>query len=119
MDNQREVAPYKKKSKTASNSNSSKRADHKHDYEKVVLKSIFGWRWGRRCKVCGRIDSAPYNFSTNGRDDFLKPEAIGRPGVSIRSFLNAEEIKEKYPGIRIFEYDETTQHGWMTYKEVT
>ena len=30
---QLESAPHKKKSKTASKSNSSKRSDHKHDYE--------------------------------------------------------------------------------------
>ena len=39
---QLESAPHKKKSKTASKSNSSKRSDHKHDYEKVILKSFFG-----------------------------------------------------------------------------
>lgn len=42
---------HRKKSKTASISNSSKRADHKHQYERVIVKSFLGYRWGRKCRA--------------------------------------------------------------------
>ena len=113
-----EVAPHRKKSKTASKSNSSKRADHKHDYEKVVLQTWFGWEWGKRCKICGRIDSFPFNYLRSTRDDFLRPEVIERGSMTLRDFLSIEEIRKKFPDARIFIMDESVPHSWCNYKEV-
>ena len=115
---QPEIAPHKKKSRTASKSNSSKRSDHKHDYEKVILESWFGFEWGKRCTICGRIDSGPFNFSTSSRFDFMKPETTKKPGISFRDYLTIAEIKEKFPGVPIYKYDKSVRHGWRTYKEV-
>ena len=112
-----EIAPYKKKSKSSRKSKSSKRADHKHDYEKVVLESWLGFNWGSRCRICGRIDTAPFNYSMSNRRDFLKPETLDKPGHSARDYLSAEEIKKKFPGVRVFECDGAVRHGWKTYKE--
>ena len=67
---------HRKKSKTASISNSSKRADHKHQYERVIVKSFLGYRWGRKCSVCGRFDDRlKYALSANSRD-FMKAEEL-------------------------------------------
>lgn len=75
---------HRKKSKTASISNSSKRADHKHQYERVIVKSFLGYRWGRKCSVCGRFDDRlKYALSANSRD-FMKAEAIGNQVSVIR-----------------------------------
>lgn len=95
-----DVPKYRKK-KTSSKSHSSKRSDHKHDYEKVIIEGwLFGWEWGERCKICGRTE---YVLHSDYHDyhDFLKE------GVTILSsnesyWLSKEEIKEKYPGIPIF-----------------
>jgi len=113
----KDVASYKKK-KTSSKSKSSKRADHKHDYEKVILESWLGYEWGGMCKICGRIGGNCFNFSSKDRKDFMKPRSSESVGYTIRDFLTVDEIKEKYPGIKIFKFDKTVRHGWVSYKEV-
>ena len=92
---------HRKKSKTASISNSSKRADHKHQYERVIVKSFLGYRWGRK-----------YALSANSRD-FMKAEAIGKPGICYSDYLSIAEIRSKYPDVPIFELGEGYQ-----YKEI-
>ena len=97
---------HRKKSKTASISNSSKRADHKHQYERVIVKSFLGYRWGRKCSVCGRFDDRlKYALSANSRD-FMKAEAIGKPGICYSDYLSIAEIRSKYPDVPIFELGE-------------
>lgn len=104
---------HRKKSKTASISNSSKRADHKHQYERVIVKSFLGYRWGRKCSVCGRFDDRlKYALSANSRD-FMKAEAIGKPGICYSDYLSIAEIRSKYPDVPIFELGEGYQ-----YKEI-
>ena len=104
---------HRKKSKTASISNSSKRADHKHQYERVIVKSFLGYRWGRKCSVCGRFDDRlKYALSANSRD-FMKAEAIGKPGIWSSDYLSIAEIRSKYPDVPIFELGEGCQ-----YKEI-
>ena len=49
---------HRKKSKTASISNSSKRADHKHQYERVIVKSFLGYRWGRSAAYVAALMTA-------------------------------------------------------------
>lgn len=68
-----EIPAYRKKSKTASISNSQRRSDHKHKYEKIILKSIIGYQWGKKCGICGRIDDRPC-ISLQQRREFMKPE---------------------------------------------
>ena len=116
---QPEVAPHKKKSKTADKSSSAKRSDHKHDYEKVILESFFGFKWGYRCRICGRIDSKPTKFSMSGRDSFLKPEAVNKAGVKYRDWLTIPEMRSKFPFTRIFVYDKDVGNGYIAYKELT
>lgn len=110
-----EVLRHKKKSKTASTSNSSKRADHKHQYERVIIKFILGYYWGRKCSVCGRIDEQlKYALTSHGRD-FMKPEAIGKPSISTADYLSIEEIRAKYPDVPIFELAEGYQYKEIEY----
>ena len=110
-----EFIRYRKKSKTSSKSNSSKRADHKHKYERIILKWIFGYKWGKRCSICGRIYSSYGSFSTMHREDFLKPEALKKAGISSRDFLGVADIRAKYPGINIYQIDTRVQHDCWEY----
>lgn len=107
-------SPYKKKSHTASISKSNRRADHKHQYEPVIIKWLFGFRWGRICSTCGRVDDGG-TLSTARRQDFLKPEAKQRPGISNRDFLSIHEVRLKFPGVDIFEIGKRVQHGKWEY----
>lgn len=112
-------ARHRKKSKTASRSNSSKRADHKHQYERIIMKWIFGYQWGRRCTVCGRIDDGFGNYSSARHQDFLKPEALKKPGISNRDYLSLKEIRTKYPGIDVYKLGDRVPHGGWNYTLVT
>lgn len=113
-----EIVAHKKKSKTSSKSNSSKRSDHKHDYEKIVVESFFGYKWGCRCKICGRIDSKPMKFSNVGKDDFLKPdEPLNGRFLNVNSWLSIQEIRKKFPDTPIYVFDKMVPHGWVEYKE--
>jgi hypothetical protein len=109
-----DISPHKKKSETATKSKSSKRADHKHQYERVIIKWIFGYKWGQRCKVCGRVDDGN-SFSRSHREDFLKPEAIGKPGISNRDYLSLTELHTKYPNVDIYEIGDRVLHGKWEY----
>jgi len=106
---------HRRKSRTASKSNSSKRADHKHQYEKIILKWIFGFRWSRRCSICGRIDDSFGGFSASLYQDFLKPEAKNSRGISSRDYLSISEIRAKFPGVDIYKIDDRVLHGGWTY----
>lgn len=106
---------HRRKSRTASKSNSGKRADHKHQYEKIILKWIFGFRWSRRCSVCGRIDDSLGGFSASLYQDFLKPEAKNSRGISSRDYLNIPEIRAKFPGVDIYKIDDRVLHGGWKY----
>jgi len=110
-----EFIRYRKKSKTSSKSSSNKRADHKHKYEKIILQWIFGYKWSKRCSVCGRIDSVYGSFSTMHHEDFLKPEALKKPGISNRDFLSVAEIRAKFPGVDIYKIDTRVEHGGWQY----
>lgn len=107
-----EQAPHKKKSRTASTSKSRKRSDHKHDYERIIIKSFIGYQWGRKCKVCGRIDDEFRHFSMSGYQDFMRPDASKHPGIGTAEFYSESEVREKFPGIPIYELVD------MEYKEV-
>ncbi len=82
-------------------SKSRKRADHKHQYEKVILQTIVGWDWGQCCTICGRI-SNQFAFAS---EDFMRPDRKQRPGVSSADFYSLEEVLSKFPSIPVYLYD--------------
>lgn len=86
---------HKKKKDQKSKSN--KRSTHKHQYEKVIIESFFGWCWGLQCTQCGRLK---YNALTH-TDEFTRPEYIGGHWISKQCFYTYEELKEKYPNTKI------------------
>ena len=82
---------------------SAKRADHRHDYEHVIiqeglpdspdpLKSFF---WGKRCKICGRVDDSDW-FKAGARDGLIMKTLRVR-GCDIPIYFTAEQLREKYP----------------------
>lgn len=84
-----EPAPRRRISKTASSSNSRRRADHKHAYRKIILHyGSNAFCWGRQCQLCGRIDDA-YKASSWGTGEFriTAPweRAAGRTFALVRS----------------------------------
>ena len=95
-----DIPNHKKRSKTASKSKSNKRADHKHDYEKVIVEGwLYGWFWGERCKVCGRMEK---KATSHRNSEFVKPEMRNKPFVSEESYYTAEELKALYPEYDIY-----------------
>lgn len=99
-----EIPAYRKKSKTASTSNSEKRSDHKHQYEKIILRSFIGYQWGKKCSVCGRIDDR-YSLSIQQRREFMKPVKTSHYGIGLDDFLSIPELRQKFPEIEIYEMD--------------
>lgn len=109
-----EAVRYRKKSQTSSRSNSSKRSDHKHQYEKIIVRWIFGFQWSNRCKICGRIDGN--GKALYGYRDFLKPEFKEAHAFSNARFMSVPEIRKKYPGIQIYEIEpDSIQRGDWKY----
>ncbi len=98
---------YKKKSKTASISKSTKRANHKHDYGQVIIKikGFLGFQWGRQCRICGRMDKSYWFYAFTHHADFMKPESTGKPAIGASDYFSAEEIHQKYPGVQMIELD--------------
>lgn len=98
-----EIPRYRKK-KTQT-SKSSKRADHKHEYEKTITAvqgrkavGFVSWNWSTHCKICGR----PGDFIINN-DDFRKPEYKGRRLFhAAKMFLSPHEILKKYPEFPVY-----------------
>ncbi len=102
-----EIPRHRKKSQTASRSNCEKRSDHKHEYEKIIVEGCFGYRWAKRCRICGRVSDCYGHFSTLNRSDFLK-DSNGRSGFGYSSALSLEEVRKKYPGFNIYKKDTST-----------
>lgn len=98
-----EEAPHKKKKNQ--NSKSSRRSDHKHQYEDAIINSFFGWHWGKTCSVCGRVQTGKFCLSD---DEFRKPEFQGSRVFGRDVFLSLEEVKEKYKDVPIFVMDKET-----------
>lgn len=92
---------------------SSRRSDHKHDYEKVILQAVIGWTWGGRCRICGRLDNK-WGFHSN---DFLKPEYRNKPGICRQDFYSEAELKTVFPGVAVYKYDRLTDLGYTLCSE--
>lgn len=93
---------YRKKSQTASKSDSKKRTDHKHKYEPVIIadRVFAAIYWGKRCSICGRMQERT-RFSPER--DFVKTEARGknRQRITGEELMSIPEIRAKYPGVDI------------------
>lgn len=87
--------PHKKKKDQKSKSN--KRSNHKHQYEKIIIKGFIGWQWAERCTICHRIKC---NYHTSDRE-FIKPDCRQLPYVSRQTYYSYEEMLELYPDIEI------------------
>ena len=98
---------YRKKSRTASKSDSKKRTDHKHKYEPVIIadRVFTAIYWGKRCSICRRMQERT-RFSPDR--DFVKPEARGknRQCISREELMSIPDIRAKYPGIEIVGVEE-------------
>lgn len=89
--------PYRKKKDQKSKS--SKRSDHKHQYEKIIIKSLIGWQWAQRCTICHRIKT---KYCISDRE-FIKPECRQLPYVSRQTYYSYEEMVELYPDVEIID----------------
>ena len=85
-----EDARHRKKSKTSKTSKSVQRSNHKHEYEKVIIREFIGYAWGGRCRLCGKFRS--------------RPDSLGQQGISNESFFSLEEIRAKFPDVPIYEF---------------
>lgn len=95
MDN--DVPAYRKK-KRSGVSKSEARSDHKHEYEPCIVKYVL-YNWGERCSVCGRMR---FDWSRS-KKELMRPESAGRAGIGLNDFLTVREMKEKFPGVRVYE----------------
>lgn len=94
----------KKCSKTSRISQNARRSDHKHKYEKVIIREFIGYAWGGRCQFCGKFKSCYGRFSSARYMDFRRPESFTKPGISNQSFLSLEEIRKQFPCIPVYEF---------------
>lgn len=98
MEQPNDIPKYRKKSKS-SRSNSKRRSNHKHQYEKIAYRGgMFGFEWGKRCSVCGRIEPY-YSYCSVLNFEGLRAAENGlywRP-------LKAEEIRDRFPGVDIYD----------------
>ena len=115
MDFYDDVPRHKKKK--SQKSKAKMRSDHKHEYEKIIINSMFGWKWGKRCVICGRIDEG-HAFSSRDKEDFLKPDLTkSNNRISFRDYLSIQEIEEKFPHIPIFKMRDP-KNGDFSYMQV-
>ena len=103
-------SPIHRKKKPSSTSKASSRSNHKHEYGPCILKYL-QYSWGERCRICGRIRYKPGN-----RSELLRPECRDKPYAGIKDYLSIREMKETYPGIRVFDW-EYTKSG-VVHKEI-
>ncbi len=90
------------KKKRPQTSKSIKRSDHRHGYERIIAQTPVGWDWGERCMFCGRL-SNKFLFASR---DFIRPDRIGGVGISSDDFYCLEEIRQQFPNIPIYLFNE-------------
>lgn len=93
---------YKKK-KPSSKSKSKQRSDHKHKYEKVICLYTFGPSWNNRCQICGRMTGGE-RLSAAGDPDNALYEKVAEKWYNRRP-LTIEELRQKFPGVDIYQAD--------------
>lgn len=105
-----ETSKHKKKSKTSSKSVSSKRSNHRHDYERVIIKSGFSdaeYHWAKRCRICGRVDDSEWSKET-AMDGLVKRYEKGQikeNTYSFRVFYSPDELKKLFPNTAVLKYN--------------
>lgn len=98
MNNYNEIPKYKKKKKQSSDS--SKRSDHKHEYERVISGGLsLNCIWMKRCKICGRFQSLPFH---EVKDGLYTEEYNALLGRYVKKPLTIPEIHQKFPNVRVF-----------------
>ena len=107
-----EREPKHRKKKPSDKSKSSSRSDHKHKYTRCIVNWLWFYSFGKRCNVCGRIQTL-YNRSSK---ELMRSEAHGHPSVGLNDYLSVSEMKAKYPGIRV--YREYYEGNALKYTEV-
>ena len=98
-----EIPKHRKKSDSADKSVSAKRADHRHDYEKVIIQEdtagstdpLKRYYWGKRCRICGRVVDRG-QFKSASREGLVK-KTVRIAGSRIDVYFTADELHEKYP----------------------
>lgn len=93
-------AKYRKK--RPQTSKSSKRADHRHKYEKIIVQTPVGWDWSKRCIICGRL-SNKFVFASR---DFIRPDRRSGTGISSRDFFSLDEMRASFLDVPIYLFDE-------------
>lgn len=99
-----EIPKHRKKSQSASRSVSARRADHRHDYEKVIIQEnsadpLKSCWWARRCRICGRVEDRG-RFKAGARAGLVK-KTVRVCDSRIDVYFTAAELREKYPGVPI------------------
>ncbi len=95
-----EEARHKKK--RPQTSKSSKRSDHRHKYEKVIVQTPVGWDWSKHCIICGRL-SNKFVFVSR---DFIRPDRREGVGISSADFYGLEELRQHFPDVPIYLFNE-------------
>ena len=110
-----EIPTYKKKSVSASKSSAEKRARHKHDYELVIIQRFFqgdACYWGKRCKMCGRVDDSGEFKATASKGlvkKTVKVELSDSSTYFFKVFYSPDELKNLFPGVPILGHNRETR----------
>ena len=104
-----EIPAYRKKSKTASTSDSRRRSKHKHVYEKIILHwGGDSFEWSGRCEICGRIDNG-YKASAWGGPDFK----VSGDGTGCWEDICLNDIHARYPQHTILTLKDAEWREWI------
>ena len=108
-DIEKDIPRHRKKSKSAARSVSGRRADHKHDYEGIIIRDVDGESFfrGGRCRICGRVKDDNWSRE-DAYKDFVR-KTVNVKGYSFRVFYKLDEIRGMYPGTMIMARNETTR----------
>ena len=107
-----DVPKYRKKK--SNSSRSEKRADHKHDYQRVIVGNRLGsgaWHWSKRCSVCGR-----FGLDKTMTNEFLKPNTFDNVW-RLFAYLSLDEVRQKYPDTPIYKFDYMTDKYTLIERE--
>lgn len=98
IDNQYKSTPYKK-SKHSSTSKSHKKSNHRHNYEEVLIRTVYNGilnkpeyslHIGKRCSICGKISIVKYIITRKTEH-----------GTYL--MLDNNQILEMYPNLPVYD----------------
>ena len=99
-----EDARHRKKSKTSKTSKSVQRSNHKHEYEKVIIREFIGYAWGGRCRLCGKFRAITVSFLPVAIWISAGRTPLGNKEFPTSPFFSLEEIRAKFPDVPIYEF---------------